>query len=265
MFMRPSRRIAAIGVLVLAAHVSAFAQGSGGKTDPPKTDPPKTDPPKTDPPKTDPKAGASDRMPAEVVAAQDFLLTTYPELAEHQLALYLRLDGDVVLASIEDAPVSTSHDKTVAAVADRPAPLIVATLAFDAQGQLLRYAGHGALLEETRNTQLLTQINDHPTWKDSDLDAWLIEAGGPTTVTGTPPPAVSRAATQPWQTFLGSAAKADRTTFQWKRDATAPALASTGAPAWITETTATSKDGKPLRYRLEFEPFGGKLVGVVRQ
>jgi hypothetical protein len=260
MFMRPSRRLVVIGVLVLAAHVSAFAQGSGGQTDPPKTEPPKTDPPKTDP-----KAGTGDAMPAAVVAAQDFLLTTYPELAEHQLAMFIRVDGDVVLASIEDAAASPSHDKTVAAVADRPAPLIVATLAFDAQGQLLRYAGHGALLEETRNKQLLTQIKDHPTWQDSDLDAWLIEAGGPTTVTGTPPAAVSRAATQPWQTFLGRAAKADRTTFEWKRDATAPAVASTGAPAWITETTATGKDGKTLRYRLEFEPFGGQLVAVVRQ
>lgn len=84
-------------------------------------------------------------------------------------------------------------------------------------------------------------------------------------MTGTPPAAVSRAATQPWQTFLGRTATADRTTFQWKRDAKTPAVASTGAPAWITETTATGKDGKTLRYRLEFEPFGGQLVGVVRQ
>ena len=193
------------------------------------------------------------------------MLTTYAGVAHRQLTMHLRVDGDVVLASIEDAAVSTSHDKTVAAVADRPAPLIVATLAFDAQGQLERYAGHGALLEDTRNTQLLTQIKDHPEWKDSDLDAWLIGAGGPTTVTGTPPAAVSRAATQPWQALLGSGAKAERTTFQWKRDAKTPAVASTGAPAWITETTATGKDGKTLHYRLEFEPFGGQLVAVVRQ
>ena len=252
MFMRQPRRVLALFTLAIAVCAPAFAQG--GKTDPPKTDPPK------DAPKTDTKAEM-----AAVLAAQDFLLATYAELANRQLTLSFRVDGDVVLASIEDAAVSTSHDKTVAAVAEPPVPLVVATLAFDAQGQLTRYAGHGALLEETRNNQLLAQIKAHPEWKDSDLDAWLIEAGGPTTVTGVPPQAVSRAATQPWQTYLGRASRADRTTFQWKRDAQTPALASTGAPAWITEATATSKDGTALHYRLEFEPFGGQLVAVIRQ
>jgi hypothetical protein len=254
MFMRQPRRILVLCTLALAVSLPAFAQ-TGGKTDPPQTDPPKSDP----------APGEKGTMPAAILAAQDFLLTTYAGLADRQLTIYLRVDGDVVLASIEDAAVSTSHDKTVADVTDRPAPLIVATLAFDAQGQLERYAGHGALLEDTRNKQLLTQIKDHPEWKDGDLDAWLIEAGGPTTVTGTPPPAVSRAATQPWQTYLGSGAKAEGTTFQWKRDAKTPTVASTGAPAWVTETTATGKDGKTLHYRLEFEPFGGQLVAVVRQ
>jgi hypothetical protein len=36
----------------------------------------------------------------------------------------------------------------------------VATLAFDAQGQLLRYAA--TVLEEPHNNQLLTQIKDRP-------------------------------------------------------------------------------------------------------
>jgi hypothetical protein len=265
MCTRPSRRLVFVCALVLGAQLSTFAQGNGGATDPPKTDPPKTDPPKTDPPKQDPAPGEKGTMPAAILAAQNFLLTTYAGLADRPLTLYFRVDGDVVLASIEDAAVSTSPDKTVAAVAERPVPLVVATLAFDAQGQLEHYAGHGALLEETRNNQLLAQMNAHPEWKDSDLDAWLIEAGGPTTVTGVPPQAVSRAATQPWQTYLGGAAKADRTTFQWKRDAKGPAVASTGAPAWITETTATGQDGKTLHYRLEFEPFGGQLVAVIRQ
>jgi hypothetical protein len=260
MFLRQPRRVLALCTLALAVSVPAFAQGSGGKTEPPPTDPPKTEPP------MDTSAPAAPKeMPPAIMAAQTFLLTTYPELASRQLTMRFRIDGDVVLASVEDAPVSTSHDKAVAAVTEPPVPLVVATLAFDAQGQLERYAGHGALLEDTRNTQLLMQINEHPDWKDSDLDAWLIGAGGPTTVTGTPPPAVSRAATQPWQTYLGSAARADRTTFEWKRDTKAPAVASTGAPVWITETTATGKDGKTLHYQLEFEPFGGQLVAVVRQ
>ena len=200
MLMRQPRRVLALCTLTLAVSLPAFAQ-TGGKTDPPQTDPPKTDPPKETPAPAAPK-----EMPAAILAAQTFLLTTYPDLASRQLTMFFRIDDDVVLASIEDAPASTSHDKTVADATEPPVPLIVATLAFDAQGQLERYAGHGALLEDTRNKQLLTQIKDHPEWKDSDLDAWLIDAGGPTTVTGTPPQAVSRAATQPWQTLLGSAA-----------------------------------------------------------
>jgi hypothetical protein len=73
------------------------------------------------------------------------------QVADRQLTMYLRIDADVVLASIEDAPVSTSHEKTVAAATEPPVPLIVATLVFDAQGQLERYAGQ-ARCSRTRAT-----------------------------------------------------------------------------------------------------------------
>jgi hypothetical protein len=60
---------------------------------------------------------------------------------------------------------------------------------------------------------------------------------------------------------------AGASTFQWKGDGTRAAAASTfrSRPTWVQEATATGKDDEAVAYRLEYEPFGGRLVAVTRQ
>jgi hypothetical protein len=66
---------------------------------------------------------------------------------------------------------------------------------------------------------------------------------------------------------LGTRVTAGASTFQWKGDGTRAAAASTfrSRPTWVQEATATGKDEGAVSYRLEYEPFGGRLVAVTRQ
>jgi hypothetical protein len=88
-----------------------------------------------------------------------------------------------------------------------------------------------------------------------------------------------------WRRFLGTSVAGERPRFRWQeahspaRSAPAPASgaarftlppwATTPAvvaqPAWVVEATATDAQGRAVRYQLAYEPFSGRLIGVVRQ
>lgn len=86
-------------------------------------------------------------------------------------------------------------------------------------GRTTGSAAKGLLLDQTRNDLLTAQLITHPSWGDSDLDAWLTSVGGPTTVTGAR--TVAAGPTEPWRKYLGASVSAPTTRFQWRQDTTA--------------------------------------------
>ncbi len=201
-------------------------------------------------------------MPPDIVAAQSFVFAAYPELAGRALLMHLKPENGQVLIAISEA------ESPAASVEAVTPPLIVGSIAFDAKGQLQRYAAHGALLDDTRNKLLLQQAAAHPEWGESDLDAWLTAAGGRTTVTGVAPSEVQASMARPWKSALGANMVTGPATFQLKARSdqkSAPNVPTTGVPGWTVPATATAADGSTLQYVLEYEPFGGRLVAVTRR
>jgi hypothetical protein len=165
-------------------------------------------------------------------------------------------------------------------------PLVTAAIAFDKSGRLKTYAATGTLLDDTRNRALQQQLAAHPAWTDQDKDVWLQSNGGQPTLGRTAPAAATLTA-DPVSTFLGQSVLADSSTFRWrgdvspvKADGTPPkvrpgfapaAPPSTGPPplairpVWVVGVTTDPGSASSAHYRLEYEPFGGRLVGVVRQ
>jgi hypothetical protein len=66
-----------------------------------------------------------------------------------------------------------------------------------------------------------------------------------------------------WARFLGASALISAAAFQW--GASAPPDNSPPGPTWVASLTAASGDGRTLRYRVEFEPLGGRLVALTRE
>ena len=114
----------------------------------------------------------------------------------------------------------------------------------------------------------MQQATTHPEWGESDLDAWVTTTGGRTTVTGVAPSEVQDSTTRSWRGVLGANVATGTPAFRWKAPPDQKGVAripSTGNPAWTVSATATAANGATLRYVLEYEPFGGRLVAVSRQ
>ena len=198
-------------------------------------------------------------MPADVRAAQTFMLAAYPDLIGRPLEVRLRREGAAVLVSVADLSVP-------AAPGTPPVPIVTARFDYDAGARLRRYDAYGPLLEEARNLTLRLQMAAHPRWIDSDADVALTRAGAASTF-GTPF-APNGGAAGVIEQQVGASRTAAPARFLWYGDTGAEvgtAATFRSRPVWVTEATATGASGERLTYQFEYEPFGGRLVSVVRR
>ena len=217
-------------------------------------------------------------VPADVRAAHLFVLAAYPDLVTRPITVSLTpLNGQVVVRVVDATPPGPSNTDA--------APLVSAVVAFDAAGRVTTYAATGALLEDTRNRAFLQEMAAHPEWSEADAEGRLDSLGGRSTAR--PSPGSTPSETK-WRTFLGVSVSAAPARLRWKGDPSAPRAASVSPatlaaltasqapglpppptlaikPAWIAEITAETGGPAPARYRVEYEPFGGRLIAVVRQ
>jgi len=255
---RIARATLPVCILGLALATPALAQ-TGGKAEAPKP-----------------------RVPAAVSAAHQFVLSAYPDLLTRAVSVTLTslADGQIVVAVTDAAPTTGK--------APAPAPLVSALVAFDAGGRVKTFAATGTLLEDARYGQLQQQLAAHPEWRDADKDAWLQAAGGPSTNRRNAP-TVAALGNDAVRTFLGDAVLTEDAAFHWtgvrtsvkvegpplKKRVSATAIVLPEKlpappplaikPVWVVEVAANAGSSQQTRYQLEYEPFGGRLVSVVRR
>lgn len=195
-------------------------------------------------------------VPAEVLAATNFLYVVYPDLVGRPLTLTINPAGGRVAISVAD---------TVDALAakDRPAPepLLTAEIVFTKTGTLASYAAQGALVERTRNEAFAQTLHAHPGWTESDAEVALLEIGGRPRTASTPLGSLDRAKLAQ---FVG-AVTAEASSLRLRSVDDAGSAGPVVAPGWITAVQTTAADGTITRYRMVFEPFGGRLVLVTRE
>jgi hypothetical protein len=168
-----------------------------------------------------------------------------------------RREGGALLVSVADGALG---------VAGEPPPVLAAArFEYDANARLRRYDGYGPMLEETRNAELHQQLSANAQWFDSDADVWLKERGGSSTFESAPPSV--DAATRQVAEHLGMPWVPGRPQFVWYAESQSveAARAFRGRPAWTAEVAWVGPDGLTETYRLEYEPFGGRLISVVRR
>ena len=220
-------------------------------------------------------------LPEGLLAAERLLANAYPELRQRRTAAVYTPVGEQWVVRVSDPP---------APGAPSPAPLVEATVALDVNGRLKSFRATGAILDDTRNNALWEQMKAHPEWDESDADIWLQQVGGRSTV-GRSKESVATLKADEWQPLLGSAAEVVSARFRWRSVGTpkrsTPALGQgpvnadrlsdvvrrspppppilATRPSWLVEVVAQDDAGKRITYQFEYEPFGGRLIGVVRQ
>lgn len=199
-----------------------------------------------------------DGMPAEIKAAQAFILSAYPDLYGRPLEFTSRQDGDAaVLVSVADLSVARTPGQALP-------PLVTARVEYDTNASLRRFDAYGPLVEDARNLKLQEALMVNPRWIDSDADVWLMREGAPSTV-GPVSPRVSPEATRTVEQQVGVTRSA-AAKFVWHQEGTeAAAPAFRSRPAWVTEATMTGPDGVPVVYQFEYEPFAGRLISVTQR
>jgi hypothetical protein len=222
------------------------------------------------------------KVPLGVQRAEHLLYTAYPELRQRPLAVtYTPVDGQWAIR-VTDAPTEAAAAPSVA--------LVEAVVAFDEAGRLRHFRATGALLEDARNGALWQQMKEHPDWGESDADVWLQQVGGQSTV-GRSAASVATLKPDEWQSLLGSVPSVAAARFRWRSEGASrratPVLGQPPVnpdrlpeamrrnppppptmairPSWLVEVTAQDDGGRVVQYQLEYEPFGGKLIGAVRQ
>jgi hypothetical protein len=221
-------------------------------------------------------------LPLNVAVAQQFVLAAYPDLRGRAVQMLAVPAGQTVVVRVIDPPARFEDGRTVV-------PLVEATVGFDAAGEIVGYQATGVLLDSIRHDQLWEQVRVHPEWTAADVEGWMVGVGGPPTV-GRSAPGAEALDSAPWRRYLASTLAAQGSRFRWRADGAAdtaappvavgdlrahgvtPPASMTAAPplltvkpVWRVDAVGTSPQGQPIRYRLEFEPFGGRLVGAVRQ
>ena len=201
-------------------------------------------------------AAARGRVPAEIVAATDFLLLAYPDLATRGVTFTFNRQARTVAVSVADRSTGDA-----VADADRP-PLLNAAFAFTETGELHSFAANGVLLDPARNKALTDTLHANPDWTDTDAEAILQSLGGRPS-TGTAPVASFDPARL--ARFVGGTPAVAAATLEWRPpgDPSAPPPFA-AAPAWTTHVIAARPDGTSVAYRFHFEPFVGRLVMVTR-
>ncbi len=207
------------------------------------------------------RAQSQDRgMSADLLAAQAFMLAAYPDLLGRPLELQLRREGNVVLVSVADA----SEARTPGASRE---PLVTARFDYDRDTRLQRFDAHGPWVEDERHAALRDAVLSNPKWAESDADVVLTRAGAvsmfDTTLRPVQPAAIAAVERQVGAREVGTPAR-----FLWYQDASPggpPLAVFRTRPVWATEAVAEGPNGEAWTYRFEYEPFGGRLVTVVRR
>lgn len=206
-------------------------------------------------------ASTASRMPAALRAAQELIVAAYPELLERPLEFQARFERGEWLVSVAAAPEPVPGQPLAARTAPLPV-LVRARATFDAADQLTRFSADGPWLFDAANAVFRESLRQHPEWTGAEADAELRRLGSTTgaAVGFTPRVGPERAALA---RHLGVGATAGAAAFQWRE--TAPGAPPDGRlkPLWITEVVAT-QGGQVVSYRLEYEPVGGRLVGITR-
>ena len=144
-------------------------------------------------------------------------------------------------------------------------PLLAATFEFATDGGLRLFVAHGVLLDQQRNEALVDQLSAHPKWADSDAEVALMSMGG-RSADGAVQAAPSEVGLAALARFLGAEPKVLGIRPNWRQDGVSDGPAPfTSAPGWRTGITAKGRDGNVVSYRLDFEPFGGRLTSLVRE
>lgn len=200
---------------------------------------------------------ATSGMPPEVAAAQTFLFAAYPDLIERPLAITLHTTDDGVAVSVVEDVGPAGADEP------RP-PLLTASFVFDAGAQLRRFDAHGPLVNEEQTLALQDELVVNPRWIDSDADVALTRQGARSTF-GTAFEPLHAGAARALEEQLGASRTAAPARFRWYQDGTDAQPIFRNRPAWVTEATRSGPDDAPVTYRFEYEPFGGRLIAVVRE
>jgi len=196
-------------------------------------------------------------VPVDVMRAQEFILTAYPELRARSVQISVRADAKTLLTSVVEAVNPLLRKRT-----ERLETLVDAQITFAADGLLQSYVADGAWLNSTQNRQLIDVLREQRLTTDRAAADWLTAVGAVPTRTG----AIEKAsdlAKPVWSAFLGEGSTASASRFVW-RDGVEK-NAESARPGHVVEVTSASRAGKPVRFRCEFEPIGGRLVAVTRQ
>jgi hypothetical protein len=222
-------------------------------------------------------------LPADVRAARDLVFGAYPDLIGRPVNIEITPIGDSYAIRVTDAPAQGEKASALPS-------LVSAFVSFDAQSRLKTYTASGVLLEDARNQALRQQLAAHPEWQESDIDLYLQQITGRSAAEGLAPPAQtaekSRAALgatatiaqAPTLRLRSEAAASDAVATERvaprSRSAFQPPPAPPNLPpppasavksVWVVEATTEGANGETARYRLEYEPISGRLVGAVRQ
>lgn len=202
------------------------------------------------------RPSATGGTPAAVRAATEFLFAAYPELGGRALEIQVKPEGTEWLLSLAEGPGGAQSPSA----ASEPRPVLLrGRIAFDRQGRIAHYAADGPYLWDLHNATLREWVRTRPGSTEGDADAELIRLGGATTIGRTFVPG-ARAEDSRLATHLGAGVAASQARFVWRE--AAPGAPPEGAirAAWVVDVT--TEDGP---YRFEYEPVGGRLIGVMRQ
>jgi hypothetical protein len=197
-------------------------------------------------------------LPPAILSAHAFLTAVYPDLDLRGLSTTFRIDQGRVLIAV--APTSKPTDRKPVEFV----PLVRASVEFDADGHVQSFAADGVYLEQARNLAFSDALKAHPNWTDSDAEVWLQQNAGRSVVGRTFAPPVNLTSA-PLEAAFGARAAAQSAVFHWRSPGKAGVAAKfAGKPGWIVQVTLPGDKGPVIRYELEFEPIGERLVRVTR-
>jgi hypothetical protein len=208
------------------------------------------------------REASAGRMPAALRAAQELIIAAYPELLERPLEFQARFERGEWLVSVAEAPALQSGQPTTAAAAQPLPVLLRARAAFDAANQLERFAADGPWLFDAANITLRESVRQHPEWSGVEADAELRRLGSRAGSSGAFTPQVAPEATT-MARHLGTGVSRGAPQFQWRDVSPGAPPGGRVRPRWVMEVAAT-RDGAAVFYQLEYEPVGGRLVGITR-
>lgn len=142
-----------------------------------------------------------------------------------------------------------------------------ATAYLDTADLLVSYVANGSAVRALDNSQLSSVLLQNPSWTDEQATRWLAGRG----------PAISAAELASrlagvnmasFKSFLGKQVAFAPPVLLWRQDRPDSAGTLTpfrAKPVWAVEARALLPNGREASYRVEFEPFVGHLVAVLRR